>query len=167
MLHIKAHILASLSLLGFLAACTSASPTIQFTQPAETIPPAETQPATQTPPPATLVPSATPLPLGGSGEILFASDREGAYLDLYLLNTTSGDALRLTVGDSNTFPGPYGPDGRMLFTGFGPTTSYVGVRNTFGSEPIDLSQHPEFGRSFSGLVAGWDPNRVYFPPGWE
>ena len=58
---------------------------------------------------ATLTPTNSPTPMGGSGVILFASNRGGSYLDLYLLDIASKQPTRLTNGDSNTFPGPFSP----------------------------------------------------------
>lgn len=90
-------------------------------------------------------PSPTGLPspalLGGSARLLFASDRSGAYQDLYLLDFSTSQVTRLTEGDSNTFPGPFSPDGsQILFTGFGLTTSYVGAMAADGANPSDLTQ---------------------------
>lgn len=95
-------------------------------------------PAPDTPP----APEVTPTPtlLGGSGQLLFASNRGGAYEDLYLLDFNSSQIARLTQGDSNSFPGPFSPDGsRIVFTGFGLTTSYIGVMNADGSHPVNLT----------------------------
>ncbi len=96
-----------------------------------------------TPTTAIEAPSATPPPIlmGGSNQILFSSNRGGAYDDLYLLDLTSSQVTRLTQGDSNTFPGPFSPDGsQILFTGYGLTTSYVGVMSADGTSPLDLTQ---------------------------
>jgi TolB protein len=158
-------IITLVALVVFLAACATASPTPTDLPPEQaenTLEPsampevAETLAAvptstTELPP----QPTATTLPLGGSGAILFASDRGGVYMDLYLLDTASGEATRLTSGDSNTFPGPFSPDGRyFLFTGFGLTTSYVGLRNADGSEPQDISQSPDSDEGFPT----WSPD---------
>jgi Tol biopolymer transport system component len=89
----------------------------------------------------TSLPALTPAPPGGSGQILFASNRGGSYDDLYLLDITGSQVTRLTQGDSNTFPGPFSPDGsQILFTGFGLTHSYVGVMAADGTHPVDLTQ---------------------------
>jgi Tol biopolymer transport system component len=88
----------------------------------------------------TSAPTLTPTPLGRSKQILFASNRGGAYDDLYLLDLTTSQISRLTQGESNTFPGPFSPDGRqILFTGYGLTHSYVGLMNADGSHPVDLT----------------------------
>ncbi len=152
-----------------LTACTPESPTPTLTQPVilptQAPYPIDPYPYGEPPTPTGVVEPVEPYPLQtpaldpilipwGGSEILFASDRDGDYLDLYLLDLVSGAATRLTAGDSNTFPGPFGPDGRMLFTGFGLTTSYVGVRNAFGTEPIDLSQHPDSDEAFPT----WSPD---------
>lgn len=85
--------------------------------------------------------SATPTPLGGSEQILFASNRGGPYDDLYLLDTISLQVTRLTQGESNIFPGPFSPDGsQILFTGYGLTHSYVGLMAADGGHPVDLTQ---------------------------
>lgn len=104
--------------------------------------------------------SPTPTPLGGSMEILFASDRGGSYADLYLLDITSLKTTRLTLGDSNTFPGPFSPDGsQILFTGFGLTHSYVGLMTADGTQPVDLT-HADVDEG----VPTWSPdgNQIAF-----
>jgi Tol biopolymer transport system component len=99
--------------------------------------------------------SATPTSPAGSGQILFSSNRAGFYDDLYLLDLASSQVTRLTSGDSNTFPGPFSPDGtRLLFTGFGPVHSYVGLMNADGSQPQDLSQSPDSDEGFPA----WSPD---------
>jgi Tol biopolymer transport system component len=103
----------------------------------------------------TSLPTISPTPLGGSIEILFASNRGGDYADLYLLDLTSSKITRLTQGDSNTFPGSFSPDGsQILFTGYGLVHSYVGVMNAVGSEPKDLSQSPNSDEGFPA----WSPD---------
>jgi Tol biopolymer transport system component len=80
-------------------------------------------------------------PTGGSSQILFSSNRGGSYADLYLLDLGTSQITRLTQGDSNTFPGPFSPDGsQILFTGFGLTHSYVGLMSADGTNPVDLSK---------------------------
>ncbi len=117
-----------------------------------------TVPATlETSPTVTLAPSASPthLPLGGATALLFASNRGGAYQDLYLLDIGSGSITRLTQGESNTFPGPFSPNGKkIVFTGFGLTHSYVGVMNADGSDPSDITNQPN---SDNGFPA-WSPD---------
>ncbi len=104
---------------------------------------------------STSLPTIIPTPLGGSTAILFASNRGGAYADLYLLDLTSSKITRLTQGDSNTFPGSFSPDGsQILFTGYGLVHSYVGVMNAYGSEPHDLSQSPNTDEGFPA----WSPD---------
>ena len=165
-LHIIILLGALMIVLASMAGCTTANPAPAptLTMTAEIIPPTAT--ATQASevyvpllpsnpgPTETLVPTPAATPMGGGTTILFASDRDGVYQDLYLLDVASGAATRLTAGESNTFPGPFGPDGRMLFTGFGLTTSYVGVRNAFGTEHIDLTQHPDSDEAFPT----WSPD---------
>jgi Tol biopolymer transport system component len=97
----------------------------------------------------------TPTPLGGSAQILFSSNRGGFYDELYLLDLASSQITRLTSGDSNTFPGPFSPDGaHLLFTGFGPVHSYVGLMNADGSQAQDLSQSPNSDEGFPA----WSPD---------
>ncbi len=56
---------------------------------------------------------------------------------------------------SNTFSGPFSPDGtRLLFTGFGLTHSFVGVMNPDGSGQMDLSNQPESDEAFPA----WSPD---------
>ena len=98
---------------------------------------------------------STPTPMGESGEILFSSNRDGGYDDLYLLDLANSQVTRLTNGDSNTFSGPFSPDGtRLLFTGFGPIYSYVGMMNADGSQPQDISQSPNSDEGFPA----WSPD---------
>lgn len=62
---------------------------------------------------------------------------------------------RLTTGESNTFAGPFSPDGRrILFTGFGLVHSFVGVMNADGTSPQDLSQNPDRDEGFPA----WSPD---------
>jgi Tol biopolymer transport system component len=103
---------------------------------------------------STGVPTLLPTLMGGSDQILFSSNRGGAYDDLYLLDLTSSQVTRLTQGDSNTFPGPFSPDGsQILFTGFGLATSYVGLMSADGTNPLDLTQ-AEVDEGF----ATWSPD---------
>jgi hypothetical protein len=96
----------------------------------------------------------TPGPLNGR-QILFASNRGGYYDDLYLLDLTSSQITRLTSGDSNTFPGPFSPDGnQLLFTGFGPIHSYIGLMNADGTQPQDISQSQDSDEGFPA----WSPD---------
>ena len=96
-----------------------------------------TQFSTQTPTMETTPAAVTP---GMNAGILFNSNRGGAYADLYLLEPGSGQLTRLTQGSSNTFPGPFSPDGKqIIFTGFGLTNSYIGLMNADGSQPANLT----------------------------
>ena len=103
--------------------------------------------------PATLLPTLTPL--GGSGQILFASNRGGTYADLYLLDLADMKVTRLTQGDSNTFPGPFSPDGhQIVFTGFGLTHSFVGLMGADGSNPMNLTNRADVDEGFPA----WSPD---------
>ncbi len=130
-----------------------ATPTTEVTTPVEVT----EAPATALPtalPTEDPTPTAEPL-LGGARGILFASNSGGVYKDLYLLEFASGEATRLTQGDSNYFPGPYSPDGKQIaFTGFGLTSSFVGVMNADGSDPIDLTNLPDVDDGFPA----WSPD---------
>jgi Tol biopolymer transport system component len=98
--------------------------------------------------------TATPVLPGGSNQILFSSNRGGVYDDLYLQDLTNSKVTRLTQGDSNTFPGPFSPDGnQILFTGYGFVTSYVGKMNTDGTDPIDMT-----GNEVDEGFATWSPD---------
>jgi TolB protein len=110
-------------------------------------------------PTSAIIPTVTPAPeqtpIGGSGQILFGSNRGGNYTDLYVLDIASAQLTRLTQGDSNTFPGPFSPDGnQIVFTGFGLTKSYVGLMNADGSNPIDLTNQENSDEGFPA----WSPD---------
>jgi len=79
-------------------------------------------------------------PLGGSpGQLVFDSTRGGAYRDLYVMNSDGSGVTRLTEGESNSFAGPWSPDGqRILFTGFGPVNSFFASILADGSEQTTL-----------------------------
>jgi TolB protein len=103
----------------------------------------------------TATPAVEQTPVGGSGQILFGSNRGGDYSDLYMLDIASAEVTRLTQGDSNTFPGPFSPDGsQIVFTGFGLTKSYVGLMNADGSNPIDLTNQENSDEGFPA----WSPD---------
>jgi Tol biopolymer transport system component len=60
---------------------------------------------------------------GGSGQLVFDSDRGGNQIrDLYLMNSDGYDVSQLTQGDSNSFAGPWSPDGQQIVY-----TSYAGA----------------------------------------
>ena len=134
------------------------TPTLQATgstafepPPASPTLPSET-PAT---PPILPSPTSPPATLGGASALLFSSNRGGDYQDLYLQAFGSNVLTRLTQGESNTFPGPFSPDGKkIVFTGFGLTESYVGVMNADGSDPVDLTALPDVSDGFPA----WSPD---------
>jgi Tol biopolymer transport system component len=111
---------------------------------------------TAAPPTPAPQPSTTATPLGGgAGQLVFASRRGGAYLDIYLLRLSDRHVARLTFGDGNSFPGPCSPDGsRLLFTGFGPVYSYVGVMGADGSQPLNLTGQLDSDEAFPA----WSPD---------
>jgi Tol biopolymer transport system component len=77
---------------------------------------------------------------GGTGQIVFYSNRDAGTNNIYILDVSGTGPIRLTQGDANYFSGPFSPDGtRLLFTGFGLTHSYVGVMNADGSDPANLT----------------------------
>lgn len=148
-------------LITLLAGCTNVGvqiqvlPTAEATatvqaggQPSATVPTADTATA--------IVPSeSTPMSSGGATAILFSSNRNGDYQDLYLQELGSGEITRMTQGDSSTFPGPFSPDGKkLLFTGFGLTNSYVGVMNADGSDPVNLTNLENVDEGFPA----WSPD---------
>lgn len=156
-----------ITIIVLLAGCTKVGINVEVHPPAGT-PTADemtqvekTEPVdTSTPAQPTLPPTEIPTPtaepqMGGASGILFASNSGGVYKDLYFLEFASGETTRLTTGDSNYFPGPYSPDGKQIvFTGFGLTSSYVGVMNADGSEPVDLTNLPDVDDGFPE----WSPD---------
>ena len=65
---------------------------------------------------------------------------ESGYRDLFILQFSDSSVQQLTKGDSNSFAGPWSPDGqRIVFTTFGLTNSAISVINADGSgqTPID------------------------------
>jgi len=111
---------------------------------------------------ATPEPELTSLPTGGgSGEIVFGSKRGGDYEDIYLMKANGTQVVRLTQGDSTSFPGPFSPDGKqLLYTGFGLTTSYVGIMNSDGSGQTNLTSLENVDEGFPA----WSPDgtRIVF-----
>jgi len=89
--------------------------------------------------PSTALPAA-PME-AGSGEIVFDSTRGGDYRDLYLLDVENSNVMRLTQGESNSFAGPWSPDGtRIVYTVYGLTNSSIAVINADGSGQTILSE---------------------------
>jgi Tol biopolymer transport system component len=163
---ISKRIIPLLTIILFISACGLASPTAQATlpiistavptvsQPAEIVTeqpteaPTEVVPPTQTQAPSEAVP-------GIVGTMVFGSDRGNGYSNIYLLNSSDGSVVQLTNNESNTFPGPFSPDGKkLLFTGYGLTNSYVGLMNSDGSNPVDLSARSDVDEGF----ATWSPD---------
>jgi Tol biopolymer transport system component len=164
MLNISKRTISFIVIILFIVACTTTNPTIVPTEQIVNTPmvptlehPTATLPPTVVPvvPTDTMVPSATPLPLGGSGVIVFGSNRVGGYSNIYRLDLTDKSVIQLTTNDSNTFPGPFSPNGALLlFTGFGLTHSYVGVMNADGSNIKNLSNRPNTDEGFPT----WSPD---------
>jgi Tol biopolymer transport system component/putative hemolysin len=89
------------------------------------------------------------------GQIVFYSNPGNGYNNIYLLAIGTPPPTQLTSNESNTFSGPFSPDGtRLLFTGFGLTHSYVGVMNPDGSEQTDLTDQPDSDEAFPA----WSPD---------
>src|SRR5512136_3177435 len=88
---------------------------------------------------ACAVPAATPAsPSGRLGLIVFSSNRGADYSGIYVMNSDGSGVTRVVAGDSNYFAGPWAPNGqKILYTGFGPVHSYVGVMNADGSGQTD------------------------------
>ena len=64
------------------------------------------------------------------GQIVFSSNRDADYSGIYVLNSDGSGVARVAAGDSNYFAGPWSPSGqKILYTGFGPIYSYVGLMN--------------------------------------
>jgi len=162
-------ILPLLALILILTACNTASPTAISSEQAFATP--EVPPIGGTPiisltlepssmpsevpsPTEPVTPTSSP-PMGGSGVILFGSDRQLEYSNLYLLDTATGYIYPLTRVKSNVFPGPFSPDGtQMLFTGFGITNSFVGVKNADGTDRLNLSPDQQIDEGFPA----WSPD---------
>ena len=86
-------------------------------------------------------PVPTPLMGGGAAILAFDSNRAAPYSDLYTIDITSSEVIRLTHGEANTIAGPWSPDGQQIaYSGYGLTNSYIGVMNADGSDPHPLSQ---------------------------
>ncbi len=165
MLAISKRTIPFMSLLVFIVGCTTASPiTIPTKQTVNTpVVPTQEQPTaislpTQKPtsiPTEALAPTAALLPLEGIDMIVFGSNRDGDYTNIYMVNMFDGKITRLTTNDSNTFPGPFSPDGsKLLFTGFGLTNSFVGLMNSDGTDQVDLSNRMSTDNGF----ATWSPD---------
>lgn len=89
------------------------------------------------------------------GQIVFYSNAGDGYDNVYLLEIGSPTPVQLTRNESNTFSGPYSPDGtRLLYTGFGATHSFVGVMNPDGIGQMDLSNQPQSDEAFPA----WSPD---------
>jgi Tol biopolymer transport system component/putative hemolysin len=110
--------------------------------------------------PAQPAPSQTASPTrpateGTGGEIVFQSNRGDGYNNVYLLKIGSSSVNPLTQNQSNTFSGPFSPDGaQLLFTGFGLTHSFVGLMNPDGSGQRDLTDKPDSDEAFPA----WSPD---------
>ena len=84
-------------------------------------------------------PSSTPLVGGGAAMLVFDSTRAGAYSNLYTMNSDGTNVKRLTNEESNSFAGPWSPDGyRIAYTGFALMNSYIALIGGDGSYPTSI-----------------------------
>jgi Tol biopolymer transport system component/putative hemolysin len=95
----------------------------------------------ETSPGQAVSPSQFPLVGGGATQLVFDSTRGGGYRDLYTMKSNGTDVKRLTQGDSDSFAGPWSPDGqRIVYTGFGLTNSYIAIIKADGSGQTIIDQ---------------------------
>jgi Tol biopolymer transport system component len=91
-------------------------------------------------------------------QIVFYSNRDGGANNIYSLTIGTDTPFILSQDQNGYFSGPFSPDGtRLLFTGFGLTNTYVGVMNSDGSNPVDLTKSTDWDDSF----ADWSPDGTY------
>lgn len=122
-------------LLLVLSACTQATPTQDL--PTATSAPATEVPATEVP--ATEVAATTTS--SSPAVLLINSNRDGDYMNLFLMSLDGTNVVQLTDGQSNVQPCGWSPDGsKILFIGWNETESYVGVMNADGTGITNLSQ---------------------------
>lgn len=92
----------------------------------------------------TVVPTATsvPLPISGSGRIVFESDREGDQ-ELYLYNVADASLVRLTNSGGTDNQPAWSPDGgRIAFTSTRDGNSEIYLMNADGSGVVNLTNSP-------------------------
>ena len=151
--HLRLLSLCCAGLVGLLAACVpAATPSAIPPSPTPTTASLSTETAVSPTqfPAVTASPTPVGTPAGGdTGQLVFSSNRNGAYADLYVMNLDGSGLTLLAQGDLNFFAGPWSPDGhKLLYTGFGLVHSYVGVMNADGSNQTDLSQQPNTDEAF-------------------
>ena len=96
----------------------------------------------------------SPAPVSAAN-LLFRSNRDGDYQDLYVMSLDGTNTLRLTGGGSTYEPCGWSPDGsKILFTGWGLTETYVGVMNADGTGVTDLTNDPDH----SYACGSWSPD---------
>jgi Tol biopolymer transport system component len=109
----------------------------------------QTTEPTSSPPPTALPPAST------GAQIVFDSNRDGGYRNIYVMDTEGGNVVRLTTDETNDFAGPWSPDGRRIaFTWFGLTTSDIWVMNADGSNAVNLTDTPQIDEGFPA----WSPD---------
>ena len=87
-------------------------------------------------------------------QIIFYSNRGDGYDNIYMMEIGTANVTSLTQNQSNTFSGPFSPDGtHILFTGFGLTHSFVGIMNADGTGQMDLTNLPDSDEAFPA----WSP----------
>lgn len=103
---------------------------------------------------STPAPETAP-PGGGAGQLVFDSNRGGAYRDLYVMAVDGAGVERLTEGDASSFAGPWSPDGkRIVYTCYGLTTSDICLINADGTGQINLTNTP----SVDEVFPAWSPD---------
>ena len=100
-------------------------------------------------------PPADMSPTNEVGQIVFSSDRGGDYDDLYLIDLDGANLVRLTEGESNSFAGPFSPNGQQIvYTYFGLTTSDIYVIDADGNGQTNLTGLPDSDEGFPN----WSPD---------
>ncbi len=136
---------------------STATPTVTPT-PIATHTPTLTLTATPTPTATpTLTPSPTPTPLGGgSGQIAFASDRDGNS-EIYLMVVGHADGAgqtNLTNNSANDWGPAWSPDGtRIAFYSYRDGNSEIYVINADGTDQTRLTNN-----SATDLAPAWSPD---------
>lgn len=87
--------------------------------------------------------------------MVFGTNRDGTYMEIYKMMSDGSQVERLTTGDSNSFSGPFSPDGSLLVcTGFGLTNSINKTVNLDGSGQAQVAYVPDSDEGFPD----WSPD---------